>query len=329
MKDKKDLSVPAGKGAIAPPETRTDLDPIAIMTMPLGEDPSIAELVAFRDSSPDLKFAARQAKKLLDESMRIRISSMHQDAGSRVAAGLMLVGLSFTALTCIWPSDSLDEIEAKLALAESQKIHGDNQEADSSPMLAQDTARRIRVRRAAFNVGELMAAPRPAVPTSTDRGLATWPLQAFDLTTILPPRGGPPVFADTQAQYWAGLMEKAPDLGRLADRVERLLKTAERLFALAQTPDADHPELRRAAEGARILAYVTAAQVAIWPVERGSPGVAAKRRVATLIDARASRGDPLNMQAAIRHIFEEASWLAKLLGPSRMATGIPTWTEVV
>ncbi|KRE09934.1 hypothetical protein ASE63_05380 [Bosea sp. Root381] len=105
---KKELPVQAGKDAVAQPEARTDLDPIAIVTMPIGEDPSVAELVAFRDSRPDLKFAARQAKRLLDESMRIRISSMDQAAASRVAAGLMLVGLSFTALTCIWPSDIPD-----------------------------------------------------------------------------------------------------------------------------------------------------------------------------------------------------------------------------
>jgi hypothetical protein len=78
-----------------------------------------------------------------------------------------------------------------------------------------------------------------------------------------------------------------------------------------------------------MMAHLSAARVAIWPVLKGSTGVKAKRRIVALVDARASRNDPLHLQAAIRHLFEEASLLAKLLGADRMATGIPSWTEIV
>jgi hypothetical protein len=154
-------------------------------------------------------------------------------------------------------------------------------------------------------------------------------LRHYDLTTVLPPEGGPPVFVDPNAQRWAAVMSHAPDLHRLAERVERLIKMADRLFALAQTPGDTAMELRRAGEGAQIMAYLTAAQVAIWPVFRGSEGVKAKKRVVRAIDDRACRGDPLHMQAAVRMIFEDASWLGKLVNLDLMATGIPTWIEIV
>ena len=327
--DNKGVPAPSKTGAIENHGQRIPGDPIAMITGSVGEDPSVAELVAFRNGAPDLKFAARKSKEFLDESMRIRLASTDIEDAHRVAAGLKLVGLSFVAMVCIWPSDSLDDVEAKLALTEVNRVHGDDQEDDYAPMLEPDTARRIRVRRAAFNVGELMVPHRPTGPASTDRGLATWPLQGLDLTLLLPARGGVPVFADQQPNIWSALLTTQPDLDRLTDRVEHLLKTADRLFMLAARPTENNAELRRAAEGSQIMAYLMAAQVAIWPVERGSAGVKAKRRMAKAIDDRACRGDPLHMQAAVRHIFEESTWLARLLGAERMAIRTPTWTEIV
>lgn len=62
---------------------------------------------------------------------------------------------------------------------------------------------------------------------------------------------------------------------------------------------------------------------------KGSEGVKAKKRVVEAIDDRACCGDPLNMQAAVRMLFEDGSWLAKLVDPDRMAVVVPTWIEIV
>lgn len=324
----RDLTGPTEAKAVDRPALRTDRDPIAIVTEMVSDDPSVAELVAFRNAMPDLKFAARESKSLADESMRLRNRTESLDAVRSAVAGLTLVGLGFKALVAIWPSDDLDAVDAKLALAEATGPHL-GQEADYVPSLSPELATRIRIKRAAFHVGELVVPAGPATPASSDRGLADWPLARYDLTTLLPPRGGPPVFVEAQLEAWAGLIANVPDLGKLAERVERLLATADRLMALAHVHGDDAAQLRRAAEGALIWAYLTAAQVALWPVTKGSEGVAAKKRVAKAINDRACRGDALNMQAAIRMMFEDASWLARLVGGERMATGVPVWIEIV
>lgn len=328
-KKKQDLSVQNEGAALDRSEIRTDLDPITVVMESVSDDPSVAELLAFRSATPDLKFAARQAKRLADEAMRVRFGGGNLDGAPGIAVGLTLVGYCFTALTAIWPADTLNEAEAKLALAEATGPYGDQQDGDYVPALDPETATRIRIKRAAFNVGELMMPPPPAVPAAQDRGLADWPLRHYDLSTLLPPAGGPPAFADGQARHWLQLLSHAPDLGRLVERVERLIKTADRLFLLARTSGESTMDLRKAAEGAQILAYLTAAQIAIWPVVKGLDGVKAKRRLAKLIDDRACRSDPLHMQAAIRMLFVDGSWLAKLVDGDRMATGTPTWIEIV
>lgn len=314
-------------GALTRQDTAAGLDPIAALTAAVEDDPSIAELVAFRACKPDLKSAARECKRLQDESLRIRIGE--NENRWQVAAGLTLASLSCLAAVCIWPADTLDEVDAKLALGEATRIHGDRQEVDYVSALENGLARRIRVQRAAFSVGELTVPPAPTAPGPEARGLASWPLQRLDLKTVLPARGGPPNFADREVERWIELLAEAPDLDHLADRIERLFATADRLLALSQRHSENSMKLRRASEGALLMSYLLAARVAIWPVVKSSAGVKAKRRIVTLIDARASRRDPLHAQAAIRHLFEEASWLAKLLGPDRMATNIPSWTEIV
>ncbi len=325
--ENRDLTGPREDRAVDRPDLRTDVDPIAIATELVTDDPSLAELVAFRNAVPDLKFAAREAKRLADEAMRLRNSA---DLGTvrSIVAGLTLVSLSFRSLVAIWPSDNLDVVDAKLALAEVTGPHV-AQEADYIPSLSPEAATRIRIKRATFNVGELVVPTSPATPSASDRGLADWPLRRLDLTSLLPPRGGPPVFVEAQLEAWAGLIANGPDLGKLAERVERHLATADRLMALAQVPGDDAAQLRRAAEGAQISAYLTAAQVAIWPVVKGGEGVKAKKRVAKAINDRACRHDPLHMQAAVRMTFEDGSWLSRLVGGDRMATGVPIWIEIV
>ncbi len=89
----RDLTGPTEAKAVDRPALRTDLDPIAIVTELVGDDPSVAELVAFRNAMPDLKFAARESKRLADEAMRLRNHTEALDAVRSVVAGLTLVGL--------------------------------------------------------------------------------------------------------------------------------------------------------------------------------------------------------------------------------------------
>ncbi|MBX9875587.1 MAG: hypothetical protein K2X84_12065, partial [Beijerinckiaceae bacterium] len=87
-----DLTGPNEARAVDRPVLRTDLDPIAIVTGLVSDDPSVAELVAFRDAMPDLKFAAREAKRLTDEALRLRNHTESLDAVRSAVAGLTLVG---------------------------------------------------------------------------------------------------------------------------------------------------------------------------------------------------------------------------------------------
>ncbi|TAJ33794.1 hypothetical protein [Bosea sp. (in: a-proteobacteria)] len=328
MTKKPDLPATAQDHAVSV-DLAQALDPIAVLTSVIGTDPSIAELVAFRRSLPDVKLAAREAKRLRDEAMRIRVSDLDRLQLRRCAAALTMAALACKAVTLIWPADDLDIADAKLALAETTGPHL-LEEHDHVVMLDNELARRVRIRRAAFAVGELMLPPAPKPPGADSRGLAEWPTSRFDLTAMLPPRGGPPVMAPDELQRWIDRMEATPDLGGLGDRVARLFDTSDRLRHLARVqPGADPVELRTAAEGALIAAYLTAAQVAIRPVPKRSTAEAIRQGVARAIDGRAGRPDPLHMQASLRVLFDDGVWLARLIDPDRMVTTTPSWTEIV
>ncbi|MDX3810549.1 MAG: hypothetical protein QHC89_29690 [Bosea sp. (in: a-proteobacteria)] len=86
-------------------------------------------------------------------------------------------------------------------------------------------------------------------------------------------------------------------------------------------------ELMVAAEGARIAGYLAAAQVMIWP-PRDTAGLAAKTEIVALINQRGEAGDPVEMQAAIRHVAAEAAWL-KFLSPETRERLKFDWSEIV
>ena len=127
----------------------------------------------------------------------------------------------------------------------------------------------------------------------------------------MPLAGGDASLASAQIARWAGFVDAYPTLSDLVDRFARLIATADRLMVVADTTSDDPRLLRRAAEGARILAYLTAARAAIWPAMRYSADAEAKLRLVALVNERASRPDPLHMQAAIRHVVSQANWIAK------------------
>jgi hypothetical protein len=199
-----DLTGPNEASAVDRPLLRTDLDPIAIVTELVGDDPSVAELVAFRDAMPDLQFAAREARRLADEAMRLRNRTESLEAVRSAVAGLTLVGLGFKALVAIWPSDDLDAVDAKLALAEATGPQL-NEEADYTPSLSPEIATRIRIKRAAFHVGELVVPAGAATPSASDNGPTKWPLRRLDRTSLMPPRGGSTAVARRSLRPGPGL----------------------------------------------------------------------------------------------------------------------------
>ena len=288
-------------------------DPIVVaMEIAGSDDPSVAELTAFRRQPLDLKNAARNAKNLDSEEFRVWLArESGDDLYEAVCGGLEIMSLSFVALVALCPADDLDQAEAKLALAEKTGALFHKREADFDSQIDPQHARRIRWKRGAFAVPELMLPPAPAAPKADDRGLANWPLERFDLVAHLPKRGGPPAFADHQIVEWAGFARAAPNLEHLLLRARRMFETCDRLLTLAERGSGNASELMTAAEGARLMGYLAACQVMIWPVHNRK-ALEIKKQVVALVNLRGEAGDPPAMQSAVRHVTAEAAWIKTL-----------------
>ncbi|PZR85529.1 MAG: hypothetical protein DI537_30635 [Stutzerimonas stutzeri] len=304
-------------------------DPLAGVTDALGDDPSLGELLAFRDSAPDLALFAREAKLCDDEADRLPFGLERAQEMQMARVGLKIVGLSCTAMVAVWPTDTVAEADAKQALALETRMHGDDTGYRIAPMLSVENAARLRLHRAAFAVGERVVPPGPVAPAMAHRGLSTWPLSRFDLVDTVPLAGGDAILDGTQIARWAAFVDTYPTLSDLVDRFAAMIATADRLVVLAKTTTEDPRPLRRAAEGARILAYLAAARAAIWPAMCYSADAEAKLRLVALVNERASRPDPLHMQAAIRHLISEANWIAKGFRLGATLELNPEWIPIV
>ncbi|MFC5508362.1 hypothetical protein [Bosea massiliensis] len=304
-------------------------DPIAVaMEVAHSDDPSVQELAAFRRQPIDLKSAARTAKSLQSEEFRLGLfDGLEHDVSERACAGLQIMSLSLVALTAIWPADDLDSAEAKLALAEQTGALHHRYDKTYVSMMDATLARRIRWKRAAFAVPDLMLPPAPTGPRADQRGLSTWPLERWNLTEGLELRGGPPAFAHTQVASWVGFAKAAPNLDHLVKRARKMFETCDRLIMLAQRGPDNAGELMVAAEGARIAAYLTAAQVMIRPVHNRA-ALALKKEIVALVNLRSEIGDPVHMLAAIRHVTADAAWIRSLPVDARDDL-IFDWSELV
>lgn len=304
-------------------------DPLAAITDAIGDDPSLAELVAFRDSRPDLALFAREAKRCEDEADRLPYS-LDQTQEARLARiGLRIVALSCTAMVAIWPVDTVAEADAKRALAHETRLRSGETEYGMAAMLSADDAARIRLHRAAFAVGELIVPPAPPPPSPDDRGLIHWPLSRLDLVDTVPLAGGDASLDGVQVARWAAFTDAYPTISDCVDRFTRMIAIADRLNVLADGRAEDASELRRGAEGARILAYLAAARAAIWPAMRYSADAEAKLKLVELVNERACRRDPLHQQATIRHIVSEANWIAKVFRLGATLELDPDWIPIV
>jgi len=295
----------------------------------VGDDPSVSELIAFRRSAPDLQAAAIDAKRCDDEARRLQTGSQHPNPRNRAWVALAIAGLSCSAIVAIWPCDSTPDAEAKMALGESGAFHGDDADRGDAPTLDIATATHIRHQRAAFDSGPLMVPPRPADPTGDDRGLARWPIRNFDLVDLTPLSAGDVSLSPKEISRWDLFLGAEPSFEARLARVEQMFAIADRLRVLARQSKTGQQDLRLASEGAVILAYLAAAQIAIWPAFKHSAEAAVKDRLVTIINGRASRGDPAHMQAAIRHLFTAAAWPAFGWRPTATVVLEPSWIPIV
>jgi hypothetical protein len=304
-------------------------DPLDEATRSIGNDPSLAELIAVRDHAPDLKVVAREAKRCNDEAERLPLGLERTYEERMAEVGLQIVGLSCAAIVAIWPTDTLDDADAKRALARETQPHYEDTDFAMAPMLSAEDAARIRLHRAAFDVGALVVPPGPPGPAQTDRGLATWPLSRFDLVDAVPLAGGPATLDARGIARWKAFVDAYPDLTLLVDRFSAMIAIADRLTVIAHRNEPDSAARRRAAEGARILAYLAAARVAIWPALLNSADAEAKLRLVALINDRACRHDHLHQQAAIRHLVSEANFIARRFRFGATLELNPQWLPIV
>lgn len=304
-------------------------DPLMAITENVGDDPSVAELVAFRRCAPDLQAMAIDAKRCGDEARRLLIGSNHPDPQNRAWVALAIAGLSCSGIVAIWPCDTVHDAHAKMALAEAGALHGDDAERGEAATLDAAGATRIRLQRAAYAVDPLIVPPGPVAPSQGDRGLAHWPIRHFDLVDLTPHSAGEILLSPREIARWGLFLKAEPSFeGRLA-RVEQMFAIADRLRVLARQAEDGARDLRLACEGALILAYLTAAQIAIWPALKHSAEASTKERLIAIINERASRGDPGHMQAAIRHLYTEAAWPAHGWRPTATVVDEPSWIPIV
>ncbi len=118
-----DLTGPREDGAIDRPELRTDRDPIAIATELVSDDPSVAELVDFRNAVPDTKFA-RESKRSGDEASRPAEHTRsapcgHYDHGEIEADGAQLALTQIAHPRCAAPAGSYHVVIADVDAAEA------------------------------------------------------------------------------------------------------------------------------------------------------------------------------------------------------------------
>jgi hypothetical protein len=95
-------------------------DPLEVLTSSLGDDPTLGDLIAFRQSRPDLQEAARMSRQFDHEAHRVAYADERHARAGTIAAGMELAALLFDSLVCAWPADTLDEVDAKLALADGR-----------------------------------------------------------------------------------------------------------------------------------------------------------------------------------------------------------------
>lgn len=202
----------------------------------------------------------------------------------------------------IFPVENLDDVDAKVSLQPTREwleswqgrgdfVHG-------------------RIAQAAFSPGQL-AVPRQPDISPRESALYPWPVVGFDLSAEVRSLPNPLIYTPEQFPVLAAFAREGLDMTAALEKARDYFAAADRLFNEALRPSPTMHRTRLAAEGALIAAYLSSAQIALWPARRGTGDRDAKLAVQELVNGRAKTADPLHMQAAIRHGFTFTSTVSR------------------
>ncbi len=270
-------------------EIREHADPITAILARLHDDPAIADMVALRQSRPDLRDAAVKA-----EAHRNAYGwSVSQDGvGALERIALLTIAGAHAMIVAIFPVSSLDDVDAKVAMQP-------NREWLQSWQGSGDYVRG-RIAQAAFHPGQLAVPPQPDV-SERESALYPWPVSVFDLEAEVASLPNRQIYTPEQLPVLAAFAAEGLDMKAALEKARDYFAAADRLFAEALRPSPAMHRTRLAAEGALIAAYLACAQIAVWPARRGTGDRDAKLAMQALVNGRATTADPLHMQAAVRY----------------------------
>lgn len=280
-------------------EIREHADPITAILARLHDDPAIADMVALRQSRPDLRDAAVKA-----EAHRNAYGwSVSQDGvGALERTALLTTAGAHAMIVAIFPVGNLDDVDAKVAMQP-------NREWLQSWQGSGDYVRG-RIAQAAFHPGQLAVPPQPDV-SERESALYPWPVSGFDLEAEVASLPNRQIYTPEQLPVLAAFAAEGIDMKAVLAKARDYFAAADRLFMEALRPSPAMHRTRLAAEGALIAAYLSCGQIAVWPARRGTGDRDAKLAVQELINGRARTADPLHMQSAIRHGFTFTGTVAR------------------
>jgi hypothetical protein len=272
-----------------PDRSRRQADPIAAILTRLHDDPTIADLIALRESKPDLCDAAVKAEAHRDA---YGWAASQADGSSLARIALLTIAGAHAMIVAIFPAASVDDVDAKVALQPSREWLATWQGSG-------DFARG-RIALAAFNPGQTTV-PAPEEISIRESALYPWPPRGFDLATEIDGLANRQIYTHEQFQVLAAFAREGLDMKAVLEKARDYFNAADRLLREAMRLGPMTHQTRLAAEGALIAAYLSCGQIAVWPARRGTRDRDAKLAMQALVNWRATTADPLHMQAAVRH----------------------------
>ena len=270
-------------------ETREHADPIMAILARLHDDPTIADLIALRQSQPDLRDAAVKAEA---HRNAYGWSVSQTGIGALELIAMLTIAGAHAMIVAIFPTETLDDVEAKVAMQPDRTWLQSWQGTGDFV--------RGRIAQAAFSPGQLAVPPEPDVHERSS-ALYPWPVSGFDLAAEVESLPSRQIYTPEQLPILAAFAAEGLDMKAVLEKARDYFAAADRLFMEALRPGPAMHRTRLAAEGALIAGYLACAQIAVWPARRGTGDRDAKLAVQDVVNGRARTPDPLHMQAAIRH----------------------------